>query len=774
MSQVTTPQAMPAAITMDTSWDVAISVTGSDGSRALFKVQKSKLEGLSDYFKKFFDRSHFGGNNGQDGIYHLTEDTGATTTTLSLFFHCVHQNHKDPRDFRFPDQYYDVPIAELWRILTLVDVQGIKHIHVGKYHIKLRPLQYWFDTWLERFTARNKNQTAYEKLLYPAYVLDKSYVGQRGVHVPGPFAIVTKFLLYHSVGQLKERSPLLEQDSGYERYYKGMHMPEDIIKQQGPGLLKLTNMSFAKDKVLSLWHNKRAQVVLFSSTAIALYGYDQGMMSLINTNYNYLATMGIASDDPLVGWIVSVYYLGCAVGAVVFSKVADRWGRKRSIFACLAMAALGNLVMFVTGMWGKSGALQSMFLGRVIMGLGVGGIDAVIPIYSSELADDEARGKALAQEFQMNIFGLNMAFGINLIVTRLLGKTNEWAWRIPIVVMQVYPVALMLCVESLPESPRWFIYQGRDDDARKALEMIYGGKYGEGEEGEGDRKFEDLKKKHDDEVGDNVSYWDMFTPSHDQFHPTVITIMVQINQALTGYGAVSVYGPQIFSLLGFDTVTSENLTMANYLSYFVLMTFAWVLIDALGRRILLLWGSFVLTICFLLLALFGGLAMNSYELGLNRTAIAIPGVVSLFVATGAFGIGWLATVWLVPTEIFPTTARAQAAAVSVIIWGLANFAITFLTPIMFNNLAYYIYLVFAGTNAVAGIWTYFYLPESGNRSFEDNVQFFTEARKVGSWSVSHIKNGEWKSMPYGDVLLDGSDEAREQAPLLQRVADQVQ
>lgn len=93
---------------------------------------------------------------------------------------------------------------------------------------------------------------------------------------------------------------------------------------------------------------------------------------------------------------------------------------------------------------------------------------------------------------------------------------------------------------------------------------------------------------------------------------------------------------------------------------------------------------------------------------------------------------------------------------------------------MFNNLAYYIYLVFAGTNALAGIWTYYYLPESGNRSFEENVQFFTEARKVGSWSVAKIKKGEWKSMPYGDVLLDGSDEARERAPLLQRIEDQVQ
>lgn len=213
--------------------------------------------------------------------------------------------------------------------------------------------------------------------------------------------------------------------------------------------------------------------------------------------------------------------------------------------------------------------------------------------------------------------------------------------------------------------------------------------------------------------------------------------------------------------------------MANYLSYFVLMTLAWILIDAMGRRLLLLWGSAVLTICFLLLALFGRLAMHSFDLGIDQQAIAIPGVISLFVATGAFGIGWLATVWLVPTEIFPTKARAQAAAVSVIIWGLANFAITFLTPIMFNHLAYYIYVVFAGTNAIAGAWTYFYLPESGNRSFEDNVKFFQEARKVRSWRVSKVGNGEWNNMPYGEVLLDGSDEARERAPLLQRVGDQV-
>ena len=172
--------------------------------------------------------------------------------------------------------------------------------------------------------------------------------------------------------------------------------------------------------------NKKTEVVLFSATAIALYGYDQGMMSLINTNYDYLETMGIDGENPLVGIIVSVYYLGCAVGAIFASLLADKAGRKPSIFACLAVTALGNLFMFVAGLGYDKGALTMMFLGRIIMGLGVGGIDATIPVYSSELNSEGGRGVALAKEFQSNIFGLNMAFAINLAVTNGLGKENQW------------------------------------------------------------------------------------------------------------------------------------------------------------------------------------------------------------------------------------------------------------------------------------------------------------------------------------------------------------
>lgn len=166
------------------------------------------------------------------------------------------------------------------------------------------------------------------------------------------------------------------------------------------------------------------------------------------------------------------------------------------------------------------------------MGLGVGGIDAVIPVYSSELSSDKARGRALAQEFQMNIFGLLMAYGINLGITIALGKENQWAWRVPIVVMQGFPVLLMGVISRLPETPRWFISKERRDDAKDALEDIHGKETAV-------EKFAELEKAQEEESGEKVGYTDMLLPGGSQFHPSMVTVMGQVNQALTGPSPLS-------------------------------------------------------------------------------------------------------------------------------------------------------------------------------------------------------------------------------------------
>ncbi|KKY19232.1 putative mfs monosaccharide transporter [Phaeomoniella chlamydospora] len=520
---------------------------------------------------------------------------------------------------------------------------------------------------------------------------------------------------------------------------------------------------------------KKEEIVLFSSVAIALYGYDQGMMSLINTNFHYLKTMGIGPEDPLVGIIVSVYYLGCTLGAVLASWFSDAKGRKPGIFACLATASLGNLLMFIAGLGFKKGGLELMLIGRIVMGLGVGGIDAVVPIYSAELASDHSRGKALAKEFQANIFGLNMAFIINVCLTHALGKWNQWAWRLPIIIMQVYPFLMFAVAYRLPETPRWYVLRGRPDAAKRSLDDVFGPE-------RGSEILDQIISAHEEEEKKGqIGYIDMLNPSHAQFHPTCVVVMGQINQALTGYGAVSVYGPQIFELLGFGVAKAEFITLGNYIFYFIMMTLAWILIDRLGRRRLMIYGAGILSISFGLLAVLGGLAYNQPKLHIDTLGPAIPGVIILYFATITFGIAWLVPPWLIPTEIYPSTARAQGSAISVIIWGLANFAVTLLTPIGFNNLNYMLFLVFAVTNGFAAWWTDWYCPESGGRSFEENQEFFEEARKKkGSWRVMKVKGGRWLDMPdrkdgggagenghHGDAQVDGyGDENGETRPLL--------
>ena len=379
----------------------------------------------------------------------------------------------------------------------------------------------------------------------------------------------------------------------------------------------------------------------------------------------------------------------------------------------------------------------------------------MIPVYSSELTSDGARGRALAQEFQMNIFGLLMAYSINLGVTLRLEKDDQWAWRIPIIIMQIFPILLMSFISHLPETPRWFITKERKDDAKKALESIHGKK-------EARSKFEELQKAQDEESDEKVGYKDMLLPGGSQFHPTMITVMGQVNQALTGYGAVSVYGPQIFELLGFGVRKAEFLTLGNYISYFLMMTFAWLSIDVVGRRKLMVSGAVGLATCFGLLTIFGSLAKVD---GIPDLVVEIPGSIILFIATAIFGIGWLATVWVIPTEIYPNTARAQGSAVSVIIWGLANFAVTLLTPIGFNNLQYWLFLVFAATNGFAGWWTWTYTLESGGRSFEENQEFFESAKDDGSWAVRKVDGGKFEGIP---SQKDDDGEGGERSLLLGR------
>ena len=168
----------------------------------------------------------------------------------------------------------------------------------------------------------------------------------------------------------------------WERYFIGGYTPSRMFK-------------FKKPKTMYTAIN------LFAGVAIMFYGYDQGVMSQVNLNEDYWNHMGInpiegnQRNTAALGGIVSVYYGGTLIGALIAGSLADRAGRIKAVVFGSMWALLGAVLQ------ASAQNITWMCCARVIAGVGVGAIDCVIPVWSAEVSSHSARGAFLAIEFFM-------------------------------------------------------------------------------------------------------------------------------------------------------------------------------------------------------------------------------------------------------------------------------------------------------------------------------------------------------------------------------------
>ncbi|KAI9821106.1 MAG: hypothetical protein M1827_003840 [Pycnora praestabilis] len=462
---------------------------------------------------------------------------------------------------------------------------------------------------------------------------------------------------------------------------------------------------------------------LFAGVAIMFYGYDQGVMSQVNLNPDYQKLMGISPvmgnsrNVAAEGGIVSVYYAGTLVGALIAGSLADRCGRiKAVVFGCMwalvgatLQAAAQNIAM--------------MCCARVIAGVGVGAIDCVIPVWSAEVSSHSARGAFLAIEFFMNIGGLALAYWIEYFA--FLNPNMQMAWRTPLALQIIFILFIGIMINFFPESPRWLMKMGREEQARNVLHAT--------REGNIEAELKSIKKvvKHELETSSANHYAAMLFPKDTYGYKlrwrVVLAVWLQIMQELVGIGVITVYAVDLFQDAGFSEELSKLLAGFNNISYMFSVVFAVFTLDRYGRRSTMVWGAVGMA----LVLLIGGITDKYAQIkGPKQREYGAATAAMTFLYTVIFGATWLTTPWLYPTEIFPLNVRAKGGAWSVVGWSIGNGVITMITPFLFQAISYGTLLLLFGLNIFCIPFVILFYPETAGRSLEQMDTFFDEGNSA--------------------------------------------
>lgn len=434
------------------------------------------------------------------------------------------------------------------------------------------------------------------------------------------------------------------------------------LRETGPGL------QFRPAETSNITGGHLYVIWLSSVAAIGgfLFGFDSGV---INGAVHALS-LAFGTKAAATGFAVASVLLGCAVGAFGAGTLANRIGRRPTM--------LLNAIFFLVSAF-ASGAANSaaVFIGsRILGGVGIGAASVLAPMYISEVAPAHLRGKLASLQQMAIVLGLFGAFLSNYLLAKLAGGagavfwlgTSAWRWMFW---MEAVPSAAFLLGSLLiPESPRFLVFNGKRELARRIFARING-------DAEADSLLFHVEQSLRGEHKPRVS--DLLVPGTKRVVPVVWVAMgLAAFQQFVGINVIFYYGEVLWKAAG---ATEQWALTINLLTGFVniLATIpAIVLIDRLGRKPLLLAGSIGMAITLGAIAIGFGTSAGVGADGrpVINHAVAIIGLVAANLYVVAFGVSWGPVMWVLLGEMFPNRLRGAALAVSGATNWIANFAVT--------------------------------------------------------------------------------------------------
>jgi sugar porter (SP) family MFS transporter len=387
--------------------------------------------------------------------------------------------------------------------------------------------------------------------------------------------------------------------------------------------------------------------------------------------------------------VTSTVVFGAIFGAVLGGLLSTRLGRRRTIIAAAAVFSVGAVLT------GVAPSVAVILAGRFIVGVTIGVMSIVGPMYIAEVAPAAKRGGMVS----VNQLAVTIGIVASYLIDYALAASHNW--RLMFLLAVLPGTALVVGMWRMPFSPRWLMMRGRADAARADLQRIRGQEDVEAEIAE----IETTLK-----TGRGASLHDLLAPQLRR--ALLVGVGLALLQQVTGVNTVIYYAPMIFKMAGLASSSASILATVGLgcvnVAFTVLAIF---LVDRLGRRPLLLIS---------LSGMILGLAILALTLRHPAGVGAGPGpIVGLVVYIASFAIGLGPVFWLLISEIYPLRVRSPAMSLAAV----ANWAANFVVSLVFLSLTKVLgssgtFVLFGVVGVAAWFFTYFLVPETKNRTLE--------------------------------------------------------
>ena len=498
---------------------------------------------------------------------------------------------------------------------------------------------------------------------------------------------------------------------------------------------------------------KNTSYIIRTALTVALGGFLFGFDAVVISGVNSYIISQWGLGDLELGWAVASLTLIASVTMFLVGPLSDKIGRRKVL-------AIGAIAFAISALGSALAPNYLVFvIFRMLGGVGVGAALVIGPLYIAEISPGNLRGRMVSFN-QLNIvIAFTVAYFTNLLIRNMIVDDTAWRWMLG---LEVVPAVLFfLALFFVPESPRWLLMKGQDEEALDILKKANG-------DSEGQTEMQNIKDSIAEEANKpKSSLADVFAPAMKKV--MFIGIIIAVLQQITGINSVFFYANMIFeqSGIGTDAAFTQAVFVGIINLLFTLVAMA--VIDRLGRRPLMIIGvaGIVLSMFFLsyqfgqagyslttesiaaldteiqeklqpvlgqsfendvdfknsMLALLGEDVMQEKESSLISAAISINPILVLigilsFVASFAVSLG--PVMWVLLSELFPNRIRGIAISVAAGINSVVSFLVQLIFPWELANLGTSMTFLIYGVFGLLGLMLILRsLPETKGKTLEE-------------------------------------------------------